>query len=326
MLGHNPSMHTHQVLPPPLAKAPFTFEAALASGVSSARLRKPDVIHVSRGLYRPSDWSFELEAAARALSLASPGAWISHVTAARLHGQLLPPWLSDSTELHLSKPRKLPPVRRKGVLGHTVMAKEEEIELFDGIRISTRSRTWLDLARRLSLVDLVCMGDQIIRIPRPGYEGRSEPFDTVEGLSTLVARHPNLQGVVRAREALELLRVGADSAPETILRLAMADANLPEPDLQIALRPKDTASPTADLGYPHRRLAVQYDGEHHLLDAQSLSDRRRDKAFELAGWTVLVLTKDDLADGFERAINKIKLHLRHAWTDHSHAAGFAGTT
>jgi hypothetical protein len=316
-------MHMRNNLPGLLATAPFTFDSALASGLSPNRLRQKDVVHVGRGLYRPSDWSFELEAAARALSAASPGAWISHVTAARLRCQLLPPWLADSTELHLSKPRSLPSVRRKGVLGHTVLARDGEIESIDGIRISTRSRTWLDLARRLSVSDLVCMGDQIIRVPRVEFEGRTLPFDTLDGLRSLVGRHPNLQGVVRAREALDLMRVGADSAPESLLRLAMTDAGLPEPDLQLALRVGDAVSPSADLGYRHRRLAIQYDGEHHLLDAQSLSDRRRDKAFDSAGWTVLKFDKDDLADGFQRAIGKIKRTLRTAWLDHPHASGFA---
>lgn len=281
------------------------------------------MVHVGRGIYRPLDWNFELEAAARALSAASPGAWISHVTAARLRCQLLPPWLADSTELHLSKPRALPSVRRKGVLGHTVLAREDEIESIDGIRISTRSRTWLDMARRLSVSDLVCMGDQLIRIPRVDFEGRTHPYDTLKGLRSLVDRHPNLQGVVRARQALDMMRVGADSAPESLLRLAMADAGLPEPDLQLALRAGDALSPTADLGYRHRRVAIQYDGEHHRLDAQVLSDRRRDKAFEAAGYTVLVLQKDDLADGFQRATGRIKRILRTAWLDHPHASGFA---
>jgi hypothetical protein len=316
-------MQMRNNLPGLLATAPFTLDSALASGLSPSRLRQKDVVHVGRGLYRPSDWSFELEAAARALSAATPGAWISHVTAARLRCQLLPPWLADSMELHLSKPRSLPSVRRKGVLGHTVLAREDEIEFIDGIRISTRSRTWLDLAKRLSVSDLVCMGDQIIRVPRVKFEGRTLSFDTLDGLRSLVGRHPNLQGIVRARESLDLMRVGADSAPESLLRLAMADAGLPEPDLQLALRVVDAVSPTADLGYRHRRLAIQYDGGHHLLDAQSFSDRRRDKAFESAGWTVLVLGKDDLADGFQRAIGKIKRILRTAWIDHPQASGFA---
>lgn len=316
-------MRERSCLPGDLATAPFTIGSARASGVSDARLRRSDVVHVGRGLYRPSDWNFELDAAARALSAASPGAWISHVTAARLLCRLLPAWLSDSTELHLSKPRALPPVRRKGVFGHTVIAKEGEVETIDGIRISTRSRTWLDMARRLSVNELVCMGDQLIRIPRVDFEGRTQPYATLEGLRSLVLRHPNLQGVVRAREALDLMRVGADSAPETLLRLAMSDAGLPEPGLQVALRVNDVASPTADLGYRHRRLAIQYDGGHHLLDAQAFSDRRRDKAFESAGWTVLTLHKDDLADNFQRAIVKMKRLLRTAWLDYPHAAGFA---
>lgn len=227
-------------------------------------------------------------------------------------------------ELHLSKPRSLPSVRRKGVSGHTLLAREDEVESVEGIRISTRSRTWLDMARTLPLRDLVCMGDQLVRIPREEFEGRSRPYDTVEGLRSLVGHHPNLQGIIRAREALELMRVGSDSAPESLLRLAIADAGLPEPALQLPLRLGDAVSPTADLGYRHRRIAIQYDGAHHLLDAQILSDRRRDKAFESAGWTVLVFGKTDLADDFQQAVGRIRRELRNGWVDHPLASGFAG--
>jgi len=169
------------------------------------------------------------------------------------------------------------------------------------------------------------MGDELVRMPRFALEGRSEPFATKEGLRLMVNRHPNLQGIVRAREALELMRVGADSAPETLLRLAMRDAGLPEPELQLSLRPENPGSPTADLGYRRRRLAVQYDGEHHLDPAQIFSDHRRDKAFEAAGWTVLIFKKDALADGFVDATAKIKRILRTAYLSPSSAAGFAST-
>ncbi|MGO4493940.1 endonuclease domain-containing protein, partial [Arthrobacter sp. 2YAF22_2] len=212
-----------------------------------------------------------------------------------------------------------------GIIGHAVLAWDDEVETVDGIRISTRARTWLDLARRLSLYELVCTGDELVRIPRISLEGRSEPFATVDGLRSMVNRHSNLQGIVRARAALELMRVGSDSGPETLLRLAMRDAGLPEPDLQLSLRPGSPGSPTADLGYRRRRLAVQYDGGHHLLPAQIFSDRRRDKAFESAGWTVLILTKDDLADGFAGATAKIKRILRTAYLSPPSAAGFSRT-
>ncbi|WP_423182015.1 endonuclease domain-containing protein [Arthrobacter sp. NyZ413] len=309
-------------LPPELLSGPFTLLEARAQGVGLDQIRRAGVAAVSRGLYRPANWDFDLEGAARALSAATPGAWISHVTAARLRCSMLPPWLADSTELHLSKPRSLPGVRRKGVVGHRLIVAEGEVESVDEILMSTRSRTWLDLAKMLPLNDLVCMGDELIRVPRPEFEGRAVPFATIDELRAMVARHPNLQGVVRAREALDLMRVGSDSGPETLLRLAMFDAGIPEPELQIKLRKADPFSPSADLGFRQRRVAIQYDGAHHLREAQSLSDRRRDKAFEAAGWTVLVFRKDDLEDGFKEATRKIKKTLRSAWVDPAVASGF----
>lgn len=301
--------------------APFTSAEARAVGISRSQLRNKGVEGISYGLYRPEGWVFELRSAARALCAAAPGAWISHVTAATLHELVLPPRLSDSHALHFSKPRALPQIRRKGVSGHRATAFPEEVDTNGELRISTRARTWLDMAGQLSLPELVCMGDQLIRIPRPDFEDREAPYATLTRLRAMVDRHKNFQGIVRARAALEHMRVGADSAPESLLRLAMLDAGLPEPELQLKLWDGHKA-PSADVGYRSRRIALQYDGAHHLDEVRKHSDRRRDKAFEAAGWTVLVFTQDDFADGFDKAVRRIKDALRHAWLDPAVASGF----
>ena len=231
------SMRPVSPLPAHLETIPFTVAEARAASLSRGRLRSSDLASAGRLLYLPAGWDFELPAMARAVSAATPGAWISHVTAARLLGLWLPPWLQDSRVLHLSKTRALPPVRRDGVVGHTVLVHEGETMDWEGIHISTPARTWLDLCRVLPLEHAVAIGDQLVRQPRDGLELRTTPWATVQELRGLLKRHPKMQGIVKARAAVELIRIGADSAPETFLRLALVDAGLPEPELQVRLLP-----------------------------------------------------------------------------------------
>lgn len=306
----------------PLSNGPLTRAEAISRGFKLASaLRSGELKLVSRNIYRPPDWEFNLHDAARSLSAASPGAWISHGTAAVLYQFLLPPWMSESNELHMSKPRTLPQPRRKGIESHNVRAFPDEVVFDMDLWISTRERTWLDLARELPLPNLVCIGDQLIRMPRPEFEGRSDPFTTLGRLRCLLDRHKNMQGIVRARQALDLMRVGSDSSPESLLRLAIVAAGLPEPELQIRLNSSRTA-PSADAGYRSRRIALQYDGDHHLTDEQRFKDRRRDMAFEAAGWTVLKFTAEDYRDGFENAVRRIRSALRAPAVDPTVRSGF----
>lgn len=303
-------MRPPAALPPHLSAAPFTVYEARAAALGGSRLRASDLATAGRLLYLPAGWEFELRGLARALSAATPGAWISHLTAAVLLGLWLPPWFRGCRELHLSKPKALPPVRRAGVVGHTVLAFDDELMVWDGIRMSTPARTWLDLARILPLEDLVALGDQLVRQPRLELERRTEPWATLSQLAAMLARHPKLKGIVKAREALELIRPGADSAPETFLRLALTAAGLPEPELQLQVVPGDPHSPAADLGYRRHRIAIQYDGGHHLTREQQSRDNRRDETFNAAGWRYFKFNADDLADDFRGAVQRVRAALR----------------
>jgi hypothetical protein len=299
-------------LPAHLSSVPFTVHEAQAASLSTGRLRSSDLASAGRLLYMPAGWEFEIAGLARALSAATPGAWISHITAADLWGLWLPSWLQGSRIMHLSKPKVLPQVRREGVVGHTVLAFDDEITVFEGIRISTPARTWLDLATSLPLRDVVAVGDQLVRQPRNGLEERTEPWNTVEQLRCMLNRHPKMKGIVKAREATLLIRTGADSAPETFLRLALTEAGLPEPELQLRVSPGDDYSPAADMGYRSHRIAIQYDGGHHLTREQQSRDNRRDEAFNSAGWRYFKFNADDLAQDFRRATNQVRLALRAA--------------
>ena len=156
----------------------------------------------------------------------------------------------------------------------------------------------------------MAVGDQLVRHPRPGLEIRTEPWATREELRMMLKRHPKLQGIVKARQAAELIRAGADSAPETFLRLALTAAGLPEPELQLRLVPEDPYSPAADLGYREQRIAIQYDGAHHRTREQQSRDNRRDEVFNAAGWRYFKFNADDLANDFRGAVRRVRIALR----------------
>ena len=299
-------------LPESLAQTPFTVYEARALGVPPKRLRAQDLSDGGRLIYLPAGRHLEIVERARVLAAATPGAWASHETAAVLTRLGLPPWLGECPTIHLSKQHELPRVRRAGVTGHRVRCIPGELTEVDGIPVTAPPRTWLDLAAVLPLNYLIAMGDQLIRQPRPSLELRSEPYADKDGLRLLIRQHPNMKGVEKARLALDEMRAGADSFPETFLRLALLDARLPEPELQLRLDPEDPRSPPADMGYRRYRIAMQYDGAHHLTREQQTRDNRRDEAFRSAGWAYFKVNADDLAEGFDSVIARIKrARLRH---------------
>ncbi|WP_369693186.1 endonuclease domain-containing protein [Arthrobacter sp. DNA4] len=181
---------------------------------------------------------------------------------------------------------------------------------WQGIRISTPARTWLDLCRLLPMEHAVAIGDQLVRQPHDGLELRTKPWATIQDLREMLKRHPKMQGIVKARAAVELIRAGADSAPETFLRLALVDAGLPEPELQVRIFADNAHSPAADLGYRRQRIGIQYDGGHHLTREQQSRDNRRDAVFHSAGWRYFKFNADDLARNFRWAVIQIRAALR----------------
>lgn len=298
-------------LPAQLAKLPFTIYQARDLEVASKRLRAKDLRSGGRLIRQHAGMEPVLAERARILAAATPNAWVSHRTAAHLNGLDVPSWMDKEPLIHLSKPHGLPRVRRTGVIGHRVHVIPGEVTEIDGIPVTTPARTWLDLAHELPLRFVIAQGDQLIRVPRPGLEFRTIPYASKEELRLMIRQHPNMKGVEKARLALDEMRVGSDSFPETFLRMALLDAHLPEPELQLQLAPHNPFSPAADLGYRRHRIAVQYDGAHHRSREQQTRDNRRDEAFINAGWFYFKPNADDLADGFLQLVARIK-HARRS--------------
>jgi hypothetical protein len=96
---------------------------------------------------------------------------------------------------------------------------------------------------------------------------------------------------------LGLARVGADSPPETRLRLLFGRSGLPAFEPSYVLLDQQGTPLWIDLACPEFRLAVEYDGGHHLTPAQQHADALRNERTLDAGWRQLVINKLDVRNG-----------------------------
>ncbi|MGJ9424341.1 hypothetical protein ACHABX_00700 [Nesterenkonia halotolerans] len=303
-------------LPPQLTTRAFTAAEALREGLPRERLRRRDIlalgsgVHVARALADVCTPQETLEIKAAALLRDRPEMWVSHHTAAEIHGLWLPDRLQKDGRLHLAHPAG-PDVwtRREGVCGHRVSLRRQDVVTRRGLRVATPARTWLDLGRLCTVRELIIIGDQLVRHPYPRFEGRAAPHATLAELRSLLEESPGTPGRRRCLAALTWIRVGADSVPETLLRLALIRAGLPEPQLQVPAQPRFRWSPRADLGYPALKIAIQYDGETHFTPHQQRADQRRDNVFFAEGWRLLRFNQQDHREGFERAVGQVRSAL-----------------
>lgn len=317
-------MRNPNALPAQLQGRIFTRAEARALGVGDQRLRARDVERLAHGTYRhlplgnapaawrdedidpvPTRWDF-----LRALTQRSPNVWASHTTAAEAYGLLLPHRVTLAAQLHLTAVNQcFGGAADPAVTLHRAQQRPAELGAAHGISLSPLPRIFVEVSAGLSLTEQVCLADQMVRVPRQEFEGRCTSLITPEELSRAVAAQRRRPGIVQARQALELVRVGADSPPETLLRLALISAGLPEPQLQIRLDPADPFSPVGDAGYRAQRIVLQYDGEHHFTPEQQAHDQRRNADFEADGWAVVIANREDLRENFRRVTRRVSVLL-----------------
>lgn len=247
----------------------------------------------------------------RALQKALPPAAYSHLTAAHLYNIPLPHQIQARTEVHISHSPKTSQSERRGFISHRVHLSQDQIVHHRGIAFTNIERTWTDLAALpgLTVTDLVVAGDFVVNGRVVPGRRRDHPVTTINRLSHTLDERGRFHGKVRAREALKLIRVGSDSRPETLLRLALIDAGFPEPELQISVDPHSPRGFTADMAYRELKIALQYDGAHHRTEEQQGRDALRDHWFQAHGWVLLRVTVHDLRTGFARIIDALLPHF-----------------
>ncbi|APX01058.1 hypothetical protein [Arthrobacter sp. QXT-31] len=302
-------MKTPQPLPEPLALAPFTCQEAADAGVSLRRLRHGALSAPSRGIRVPK---YERLPGPGLPELVRPFTRVTQFSAAS-HATAFTFWQfpgflpgTEDPRIHISRPDRMAIPRRTGVFGHVGQFFDDEIVSVGGLLVTSRVRTWLDIARRMSVEELTVVADHLVRNPRPEFEVRREPYATREQLADMLDRHKGTPGIRKARIALEMARVGADSAPETRLRLALEQAGLPEPELNVPTELRPGVAREPDLGYPEYKVAVEYEGEGHSEPGQIVRDIAREEDYSRAGWLPVRISKRHMQHYALSAVAKVR--------------------
>ncbi len=306
---HHGEMKTAQPLPERLNPIAFTFQEAADAGVSRRQLRH-HALHVpSRGIRRSGQGTAELLPQVRPLTLITEFSAASHATAFSLWS--FPGYHREAYEdvVHVSRPDTVAIPRRRGVRGHRGQFFADEIVNLHGAVVTSRTRTWLDCARKMSVAEVTVVADHLLRVPRPDFEARCEPYATRADLEDMLDRHKGTPGIQKARLALELARIGSDSAPETRLRLALEDAGLPEPELNVPTELSVGVVRQPDLRYLERKVAVEYEGEGHSEAEQIIRDIAREEDFVRADWMLVRISKRHMQDGSRAAVAKVRRAL-----------------
>jgi hypothetical protein len=282
-------MTTRRPLPPDLLGRPFTASEAKRRGIRPDRLSDPDLDHPFHGVHGAGIGAGVVTlCTAYRLRMRDDAVFMS-VTAAQLWDMPLPERLVRDGRLHVGVPLGTPAPRGRGVLGHRLGRDTVPVVQLRGLRVLDEAETWCDLAQVLTADELTVVADSLLA------PGRADPAETLATLGSR-ASAPYRRHRSRLLRALERARPGVRSPRETLLRLLIVDAGLPEPEVGMRVYSRDRRYlGEADLGYRQERLLLEYEGDHHRTDkGQFRYDIRRREGFEDAGWSVLRVTADDM--------------------------------
>jgi len=309
-------MATARPLPAELAAGSFTIGEGRRSGISPWRAKAKDIYVPSRGIRVPAGPEQSLLERARPYTQLGTPDTVSFYSAGRIHDFKLPAALADARLtpsaglLHLTRAGSAAP-RRKGVIGHRSALEPEDVVMLQGVPVTSIPRTLLDLAGTgaLTLEDLVVIADDLV-CEHVRYLHPRTARMTLEELQRYAGSRRPVAGLRLLRKSLGLARVGVDSPPETRLRLLFGRSGLPAFEPNYVLLDQQGTPLWVDLACPEFRLAVEYDGGHHLTPAQQHADALRNERTLNAGWRQLVINRLDVRNGDDWVLTRVRQALR----------------
>jgi very-short-patch-repair endonuclease len=128
---------------------------------------------------------------------------------------------------------------------------------------------------------------------------------TATDVSRIADRYPGARGMRRLRRALDLVDGGAESPKETELRLLLVRDGLPRPVTQVHVGRR-----RVDIGWPHWKVGVEYDGEQHWTDPRRHADDiQRLEYLAAPGWIIVRVSARQLRFERDETVRRVRRAL-----------------
>lgn len=216
----------------------------------------------------------------------------------------LPLDLEREMVIHISvrKPKRAP--RDSRVLGHHLVDRPGLVWTVGGLPVANPWETWCQLARMLSVRDLVVAGEALLAKQRPD---PSKMLVRLREVSEDAARPFPKRLMAASRQ----LRIGSRSAAETRFRLFLVARGLPEPLVNHDIVDAQGGwVAEGDLVYLVERVLIEYEGDGHRERGQFRKDIHRVERIVDEEWRVIRVTEDDARDRPDETIARIWKALR----------------
>ncbi|WP_067673436.1 type IV toxin-antitoxin system AbiEi family antitoxin domain-containing protein [Nocardia miyunensis] len=283
---------------------PISRRDALAAGLSDSDLRRL----CRHGLWHRVRTGHYLDAPAEMLSAVdrhraliratiaatADVAVVSHVSA--LIGHDLPTWRIRLDRVHLTRTRRNGARIGRLLVVHAGQLAADDVVAVEGIRYTTAARTIVDIARTEEFEQAVAAGDAAL------HRGATSAAQLREQLHRARAR----PGYKQAAQVLTFLDGRSSGVGESRLRVAMAAARLPAPEVKARiLSPDNSFVARVDCLFPELGVAADFDPSpetSHDPDRTEAAGRAafatelREDRLRALGWIPVRWTWDELDD------------------------------
>jgi len=236
---------------------------------------------IARGAYLPEEvWReatpaerYVARVAAVAVTRRAP-AVVSHWSAAAIHG--LPRVGDWPKEVHLTVPFAAGSGSKNGIVKHSLPLSEDDVVEIAGLRVTSLTRTLLDIAAIGTFQQAVVAADAALYVDR---FGRRSPMTTREELEAAWSRAQPMKANARTRAVLAFAETRAQTPIESVSRVTMRTIGVPRPLLQVAHYDERGFIGETDFAWPEYGVVGEADGDRKYLDPEFRGGRSAERVF-----------------------------------------------